>query len=117
MQYLDNEAHEGLTTLDTTGSVRDAGDYRGPITCCTLHRRDLLAEDNSGGISVSGRTRDVLVEGCVLHHPASTIRVDGEAKGVLLRNNRSASGSAPRYEGSGLRNALVLPPRGDVPAH
>lgn len=110
VQYFDNEAHEGLTTLDTTGSVRDAGDYRGPITCCTLHRRHLLAEDNSGGINVSGRARDVIVEGCVLRHAANAIRVDAEAEGVLLRNNRFESGSAPRYVGDGLRDAVVLPP-------
>ena len=50
----------------------------------------------------------MIVEGCVLRHPVNSIRVDAEAKGVLLRNNRFES--APRYEGSGLRDAVVLPP-------
>jgi len=110
VQYLDNEAHEGHTTFDTTGSVRDAADYHGPITCCTVHRRHLVGEDNSGGVGLSGRARDLIVEGCVLRHPVNTIRVDSEPKGVLLRNNRFESGSAPRYVGDGLRDAVVLPP-------
>jgi hypothetical protein len=87
VQFLDNELHEGQTSVDTTGSVRDQKRFPCPITRCTIHRRQLLGEDNSGDISVSGRTRDVIVEGCVLRHPASTIRVEREAEGVLLRNN------------------------------
>ncbi len=87
VQYFDNELHEGQTSADTTGSVRDPQKFTCPITRCTIHRRHLLAEDNSGGITVSGFTRDVIVEGCVLRHPMSAIRTQSEAKDVLLRNN------------------------------
>ena len=88
VQYLDNEAHEGYTTLDTTGSIRDFKDYSGPITRCTIHRRHRVAEDNCGGVGVSGHARDLIVENCEFRHPASRIRVDNDALGVLLRNNR-----------------------------
>ncbi len=108
VQYFDNAVHEGRTTIDTTGSIRQADLNSGPITRCTIHRRQILAEDNSGGISVSGATRDVIVEGCVDGHPLGVIRVDGDARGVLLRNNRFPPGAVPRYEGSGLGDALVL---------
>jgi hypothetical protein len=105
-QYLDNEAHEGLTTMDTTGSVRDAGVYGGPITCCTIHRRPRFAEDNSGGIGISGRVQDAIVEEADLRHPMNAIRVDADAKAVLLRNNRFLSD--PHITGSGLREAVII---------
>jgi hypothetical protein len=89
VQFLDNELREGQTSVDTTGSVRNPQKFPCPITRCTIHRRHLLGEDNSGGISISGFTRDVIVEGCVLRHPLSTIRAQSEAKDVLLRNNTS----------------------------
>jgi len=109
VQYFDNVVHEGRTTIDTTGSIRQADLDSGPITNCTIHRRQVLAEDNSGGMSVSGATRDVIVESCIIGHPLGVIRVDGGARGVLLRNNRFPPGTVPRYEGSGLGDALVLP--------
>jgi hypothetical protein len=109
VQYFDNQVHEGRTTIDTTGSIRQADLDSGPITHCTIHRRQVLAEDNSGGVNISGATRDVIVEGCVVGHPLGVIRVDGDARGVLLRNNRFAPGAVARYEGGALGDALVLP--------
>jgi hypothetical protein len=109
VQYLDNEAHEGHTTLDTTGSIRTGPAYTGPITRSTIRRRDVIDADNSGGIGVSGRTRDVIVEGCVLKHPMNLIRVDADAQGVLLRNNRFEAQAAPHYEGSSLSSAKIVP--------
>ena len=87
VQFLDNELYEGQTSVDTTGSIRDPRKFPCPITCCTVHRRHLLAEDNSGDINISGFTRDVIVEGCVLRRPGSAIHVQKEAKDVLVRNN------------------------------
>ena len=84
VQYLDNEVHEGYTTLDTTGSLRDFQDYSGPITRCTIHRRHLVAEDNCGGVGLSGQARDLIVENCEFRHPASRIRVDNDAQGVVV---------------------------------
>ncbi len=110
VQYLDNEAHEGYTTLDTTGSLRDFKDYSGPLTRCTIHRRHLVAEDNCGGVGLSGQARDLIVENCEFRHPASRIRVDNDAQGVLVRNNRFAPGTGPHYEGNRLRDAVVVPP-------
>jgi hypothetical protein len=110
VQYLDNEIHEGYTTLDTTGSIRDFKDYSGPITRCTIHRRHVVAEDNCGGVGLSGHTRDLIVEDCEFRHPASRIRVDNDAQGVLLRNNRFVPGPGTHYEGNRLRDALVIPP-------
>ncbi len=91
VQFFDNELHEGQTSIDTTGSVRDPQKFPCPITRCTIHRREVVGEDNCGDITVSGHTRDVIVEGCVLRHPASTIRAASEAQGVLLRNNTGKS--------------------------
>lgn len=87
VQFLDNELREGQTSVDTTGSIRNPAKFPCPITRCTINRRQLLGEDNSGDITVSGFTRDVIVEGCTLRHPSSTIRVRDEAKGVLVRDN------------------------------
>jgi hypothetical protein len=109
VQYLGNELLEGHTSADTTGSVRHPEQYAGPITRCTVHRRNAWAGDNSGSITVSGRTRDALVEGCVLHHPLSVIRADGEASGLVFRKNTFDPGP-PRYEGGALERAVVLPP-------
>ncbi|MEI8372837.1 MAG: hypothetical protein WCJ35_08390 [Planctomycetota bacterium] len=109
VQYLDNESHEGNTMLDTAGSIRDLKDFSGAITRCTIHRRHLVAADNCGGVGISGRTRDVVVEGCVFRHPANLIRVEGDAQGVVLRNNCFEATSAPHYEGNRLRDAVVIP--------
>jgi hypothetical protein len=108
VQYLDNEIHEGNTTMDTTGSIRGLKDFPGAITRATIHRRHVVAEDNCGGVGISGRTRDVIVEGCVFRNPANLIRVDGDAQGVVLSNNRFEAGP-PRYEGNRLRDAVVIP--------
>lgn len=110
VQYLDNEAREGYTTLDTTGSIRDFKDYSGPITRCTIHRRHLVAEDNCGGVGLSGHARDLIVENCDFRHPANRIRVDNDAQGVLLRNNHFVPDTGGHFEGNRLREALVIPP-------
>ena len=108
VQYLDNEISEGHTTVDTTGSSRDNEQYTGPITRGVIHRRNRLSKDNSGGISVSGRARDVIVEGCVLGHPMGTIRAEGEAGGLLFRGN-VFEGGGTRYEGKRLDAAVIQP--------
>ena len=94
--------------MDTTGSLRGVKDFAGAITRCTIHRRHVVAEDNCGGVGISGRVRDVIVDGCVFRNPANLIRVDGEAQGVLLSNNRFEA-SPPRYEGNRLGDAVVIP--------
>jgi hypothetical protein len=109
VQYFDNELYQGQTSVDTTGSIHDHDRFPCPITCCTVHRRHVLGEDNSGGISVGGYTRDVIVEGCILRHPSSAIRAEGDAQGVLFRNNVFEGGQSPRYEGKRLGSALVVP--------
>jgi len=113
IQYLDNELNEGYSSVDTTGSVRnrDSGiPYAGPITRCVVHRRHILAKDNSGSIGIGGSVRDVVVEGCILRHPMSTIKADGDAEGLVFRNNVFEGSPAPRYEGRRLGEAVVIPP-------
>jgi hypothetical protein len=56
---------------------------------------------------VAGEARDIVVEGCMFQHAMSKIRTNGEARGVLFRNNTFAAGSG--YEGKGLGEAVVLP--------
>ena len=109
VQYLDNQILEGHTTVDTAGMVKHRDVYAGPITRCTIHRRHRFGKENSGGISVGGNARDVVVEGCVLGHPMGTIRAEGEAQGLLFRNNVFEGGTTPRYEGKRLDAAVVLP--------
>jgi hypothetical protein len=104
VQYLDNEISEGHTTIDTTGSSRDNEQYTGPITRGVIHRRHRLSKDNSGGISVSGRARDVIVEGCVRGHPMGTIRAEGEAGGS------SSAGTSSRGAGLDTRASASTPP-------
>jgi hypothetical protein len=106
-QYLDNELHEGHTMIDTAGHVKHKDVFAGAITRCTIQRRLRLDKDNSGSIQVAGEARDVVVEGCVLQHTLSKIRANGEARGVLFRNNSFAAGSG--YEGKSLGEAVVLP--------
>jgi len=106
VQYFDNELHEGQTSADTTGSSRDPREFTCPITRCTIHRRQILAEDNSGDISISGSTRDVIVEGCILRNPASSIITRSEAQGVLLRNNKVESDHSDRPNGTALPSRL-----------
>ena len=99
MQYLDNELYEGQTSADTTGSIRDRQKFPCPITRCTIHRRHVFGEDNSGGVTIGGHVRDAIVEGCTLRHPLSTIRAEGETQGILFRNNAFEPDKTPRYGG------------------
>lgn len=108
VQYLANELHEGHTAVDTAGHVKGPNPFNGPITRCTVHRRQVWHKDNSGSLQIAGSACDVIVEGCDLRHALSKIRVNGEATGVLLRDNRFASG--PGYEGKRLADAVILPP-------
>ena len=97
MQFLDNELHEGLTSVETNGFLPKPERFGAPnahITRCTVHRRLVVADDNSGGIAITGRTQDVLVEGCKLHNPLSTIRIENSAEDVLFRNNTLAGNDA-----------------------
>ena len=90
---------------------RDSGlAYTGPITRCVVHRRNILGKDNSGSIGIGGSVRDVVVEGCVLRHPMSTIKADGDAEGLVFRNNLFEASPTPRYEGRRLGEAVVVPP-------
>ena len=108
VQYLDNEMSEGQTGLDVTGGVRHRENYDGPVTRCVIERRNSFAADNSGSISVSGHTRDVLVENSTLRHPANFIRADGGAAGLVFRNNKFEAGP-PRYEGNQITNSVIVP--------
>jgi hypothetical protein len=107
VQYLDNDLGEGLCSADTSGSVRGGMNYGGPVTRVTVQRRNHFAADNAGGVSVTGRCADVLVEGCRFEHPESTVRVDAAVRGVLLRANRFAG--APRYDLAPGGDAVVAP--------
>ena len=111
VQYLDNQLCEGQTGLDVTGSVRHRETYDGPVTRCVIERRNSFAADNSGGISVGGHTRDVVVENCALHHADSLIRADGDATGLVFRNNTFVAG-APGYEGSQITRSVIVPAAG-----
>jgi len=115
VQYFDNVVSEGQTSISSSSGHRDAEKYAGPITRWIIHRRHTLAADNSGGLSLGGNVRDVVIEGCVLNYPTSSIKIDEHASGVLLRNNRFAGETAPRYEGGGLKNAVVFPPPAPSP--
>ena len=53
-----------------------------------------MADDNSGGIAITGATRDVVVEDCIWRNPLSTIRIEKSTEGVLFRNNTFA-GAVP----------------------
>ena len=111
VQYFDNEISEGQTGIESNGGPPSSPRYAGPLTRWAVHRRQVLTADNSGSIQVAGNIRDVIVEGCTLNHPMSTIRVErAEARGVLLRNNRFAGTPSPRYTGDNLKNAVVVPP-------
>ena len=108
VQYLDNEMSEGQTGLDVTGSVRHRDLYDGPVTRCVTARRNVFAADNSGGVSVGGRTRDVLVENSVLWHAQNYLRADGPATGLVFRNNQFVAGP-PRYEGNQIDRSVIVP--------
>ncbi|MCX5684426.1 MAG: glycosyl hydrolase family 28-related protein, partial [Planctomycetota bacterium] len=76
VQYLENAITEGQTGVDIAGHVKNRDAYAGPVTRCVVQRRTAIAKDNGGSISVAGSARDVIVEGCVLAHPMSTIKAD-----------------------------------------
>ena len=105
VQYFDNQVTEGQTHVGSTGGGHKADRYAGPLTCWAVHRRHTLAADNSGSITLTGNLRDAIVEGCTLKHPLSTIKVDGEARGVLFRDNTFEGTPTPRYAGEGAKAA------------
>jgi hypothetical protein len=106
VQYLDNRITEGQTKIATSGNGHKT-DYAFPLTSGAVHRRQIVASDNSGSIVIGGNLRDVIVEDCILQNPDSVIRTDGVAQGVLFRNNRFEGPNGQRYEGSGLKEAVV----------
>ena len=108
VQYLDNEMSEGQTSLDIGGDQRGRDIYAGPITRCVVARRNSFSSDNSGSISVAGNARDVLVEDSVFRRPECFIKADGDATGLVFRNNKFEAGP-PRYEGNQISNAVVVP--------
>jgi hypothetical protein len=104
VQYFDNEITEGQTGIGSNGAGHDeVPGFSGPLTWCAIHRRHKVSADNSGSVSIGGKVRDVIVEGCDLENPLSVIKVDGAAHGVLLRNNIFGGSPAPRYEGAGAK--------------
>ncbi len=109
VQYFDNRVAEGRTKVGSSGDGRKSDRYSGPLTRWAVHRRLRLAADNCGGVSIDGNIRDVVVEGCVLKNPESGVKVDGAARGVLLRDNSFGGTAAPRYTGDGLKDAVVWP--------
>jgi hypothetical protein len=109
IQFLDNEIREGQTGIDTAGHVKNRELYAGPITRAVVHRRHQIAADNGGSITIAGNACDVIVEGCTLRHPMSVIKADGDAQGLLFRNNTFEGAAGPRYEGKRLAETVVLP--------
>ncbi len=108
VQYFDNEFHAGNSWIRTSGGFSNRGPS--PVTRCTVHRRHRLEEDNFGTIIISKKGNlDVIVEGCELRNPHSTISVD-DSERVLLRNNRLAAPGMTGYTGKGLKDNLILPP-------
>ena len=83
VQFLDNELREGRTSVETNGFLPKPERFDAPnahITRCTIHRRTWVADDNSGGIAITGATRDVIVEDCVWQNPLSTLRIEASTK-------------------------------------
>ncbi len=109
VQYLDNLIREGQTNSGSLG-MRPSQHYGGPLTAWAVHRRQKYDKDNSGQICIKGNIRDVIVEDCTLGNPLSSIRVEAEARGVVVRNNRFEAPALPRYEGDGWKDAILLPP-------
>lgn len=109
VQYLDNVVNEGQTSISSSSGDRNTEKYAGPITRWMIHRRHTVAADNSGSISLGGNVSDAIVEGATLNYPTSVIKVDEKASGVLLRNNRFLGGTPARYEGGGVKAAVVVP--------
>jgi len=100
VQCFDNELSEGQGSIIISGSVRPAGAFDGQITQNVIHRRERLADDNSGSIVLQGASlREVIVEGCSAAHPASGVRAERGPSGVFLRHNRTPTGDL-RCEGA-----------------
>ena len=108
VQYFDNTVAEGQTQVGSSGGGHKSEIYSGPVTRWSIHRRQNIAADNGGSIGISGNVRDAIVEGCTLKHPASVVKVDGAAEGVVLRNNVFEGTDTPRYEGDGVKKAAGL---------
>jgi hypothetical protein len=107
-QYFDNDFREGNTILRTSGGMTKQREV--PVTRCTVHRRHRFFDDNFGKMVISqAGNRDVVVENCEFMNPNNTLSVE-DASHVLLRNNRFAAPGATGYTGSGLKDALILPP-------
>jgi len=99
VQYFDNKVTEGQTHVGSSGDTRNKEIFAGPLTCWVVHRRHTLDAENSGSVAISGNLLDAIVEGCTLNHPASEIKIDSAAQGVVVRNNHFAGTGAPRYSG------------------
>ncbi len=108
VQFFDNQATEGRTDIELSGGGRISPAFAGPLTRCTVHRRETLAADNSGNIRAHGRLEQGVIEHCVMKNPFGVIRVDGEPHGVLVRDNVFFE-AGPRYEGDGIGRALAEP--------
>ncbi len=109
VQYFDNRVTEGQTNIESLSGGQRSPLYTGPLTRCSVHRRQLLAADNSGNIIIHGNIANALVEECQLNNPFSEIKVDNEAHGVVFRNNSFAGKPNPRYAGDGLKSAVIVP--------
>ena len=109
VQFFDNQVTEGRTHVGSNGDGRRSPLYSGTLTRWAIHRRQVIAADNSGSITLGGNLRDAIVEGCTLDNANSEIKVDEQTQGIVLRNNEFVGKPAPRYEGGGLKNAVVLP--------
>lgn len=108
VQYLDNDVYDGLTTVWVHGDMQCPQIFGGTVTRYTVLRGIHIHADNCGSIEIGGNAQDVIVEGCTLDNPWSRIKIQGQARDVLLHNNIFAKGSAG-YTGNRLSAALVLP--------
>ena len=108
VQYFDNTVAEGQTQVGSSGGGHKSEIYSGPVTRWSIHRRQNIAADNSGSMTLSGNVRDAIIEGCTVKHPASVVKVDGAAEGVVLRNNTFEGTNGTRYEGDGVKKAAGL---------
>ncbi len=85
---------DGTRPFEPTPKRADTA-FDGQVTQNIIHRRARLTANNSGGISIKGALRDVVVEGCTAGIADSRIRVEKSAAGVLIRHCRSATGEMP----------------------
>lgn len=108
VQYFNNQLHEGHTQVEITSDQRKLANYDGTVTRYCVQRGARLHPDNSGLILVKGTATDIIVENCKLDHPRNEIFVDKDTAGVLIRNNKTLAGTAPRLSGEGLKNAVIV---------